>query len=427
MPGGLIQLIRRGPEDLFFNATVLWSGANAVFRRTSNFAIEPLSLSWKTMPAFGSTAVLTLDRLGDLVCGVALAVTVSRASNATSLTAAYYPVEALFKQISLVIDGVVIDTHTSDWLRIYNTTHQTWDQQQKYMPLVNFDPATISAGGVCVQTCVLPLQFSFCRSLSCALPLVAMAYSEVQIQVTLADAHDIGLDPSVLHIQPLANYVFVDLEERQRLAHSPLDVVIEQVQVKTATLPDGVPSTTGTSSYAYKFNLFKPVKALYWFLRPEFDVTHGRYIGDPTTTPFALAADPSCPSGLGLTGAVSGGEAPLYECKLSFDDSERTPSLPFGYFNRVVPYRSFKGQPVPGVAYFSFGLDPESTNDPKGTCNFSIIREVRLDLSIKRSASLSEPNALLAARDIVGLKQLVVLAWGLNVVHVEGGRATLAF
>lgn len=425
MPGGLIQLVKKGVEDAYFTAkpeAAVWRGA---FRRVSNFAIEPLRMSWRTDPSFGGTCTLAVDRLGDLLAGVVAEVTVRKLAGSFT-TAAYFPIEALFKEVVLRVDGVEVDRHTSDWFRVYNTMHRAYDASQQYTRMANFDPEVISSGAAATQTFMFPLAFSFCRSPGGALPLVALPFSEVTLQFTLASAADCGLDASVLDVRVFGEYVFVDAEERRDLATRPYDLLVEQVQVKTFTLPDAVPSALNPTTFTAKFTLTGPVKSLYFFLRNEFDGSHGRYIGDPATVPLALTADVSTPSGLCLVAPLPDSLAPITDARLSFDDAERTPQMKFLYFNRMLPLRHCAGQPVPGVGYFGFGLDPESPS-PQGTCNFSVIREVRLDLTMKRNASLSEPNSSTAARDTGDLRTLVVLAWGFNVLKVRGGRGALAF
>jgi hypothetical protein len=421
MGGGLVQVTRRGAEDGPFNGSPQLSAWRGTFRRVSNFAVETLPLTWLTQPAFGQTCSLALSRLGDLASGVVVQATVRKTSG--DFTAAHYPIEALLKYVALVIDGTVVDAHTSDWARVYNGLHLSYDESEKYKRLANFEPDVVSSGDPATQTFLVPLRFSWCRSPACALPLVAMGLSDVKLHFTLADAEPLGLDPAVLDLKVYCDYVYVDVPERELLCRQRYDLLLEQVQTKTFTVPD--PSPDNMTRFTVKLNMFRPVKSLYFLMRHEHDGHHGRYIGDPDTVPLALTADVSAPSGLSLVSPLPDSLAPIHTAQLFFNEHERTPPMPFAYFNRYLAQKC-AGQPVPGVGVVPFGTRLEDSA-PAGTANMSAVGELRLDLAVKRNASLAEPNDAESARDIGGLKTLVVMAWGYNILKVEGGRATMMF
>lgn len=411
MTGGFMQTVLKGAEDRYFTTDPdvrLWRG---VFRRVGSFAVQAIPLPWASDPEFGRVCSLRVETLGDLLCGVIVQVTVRRQRDDT-----YFPIEALLKQVSLVIDDAVVDTHTSDWMHVYNTLHCTYDASEKYKRLVNF-------GAEHEETFMVPLSFSFCRSPACALPLVALRNSEIKVQFTLADAEDVGLDPACLSVRVYGEYAYVDQDERRELMTSPYDLLLEQVQVKTFTLPDTIPATDKMAPFTAKFNLARPIKSLYFFFRHDSDKYHGKYVGG--TVPLALRPDSSCPSGLCPVHRCCDSQAPVHEAQLFFDGVPRTPMMRFVYFNRLLA-RQCIGQPVPGVGVVPFGMDLEEVA-PWGTCNMSAVREVRLDIVMKKHATLDEGSTDSSARDIGDLRSLHVLAWGYNFLRVENGRAKMMF
>lgn len=423
MPGGLIQLASHGREDAYFTKpanSIIWRG---VFKRVSNFAIEPLPIRFRQEPKLGGTTHCVIEPLGDLLCNVIVEVTLRK--QAGDFTAAYNPVEAIFDEIQLVIDGDVVDRHTSDWIYIFNQMHKQYGKAQQYMRMANFDPEFISSGQSATQTFMIPMVFSFCRHASGALPLVALRFSEIHMHFKFKEASTLGLTNDDFEIKLYGHYAYVDTEERQLIANTPYDCLIEQTHMQTFTLPENVPSDVNPKVFQAKLNFYHPIKCLYWFMKDVYGA-HGRYFGDPNGIPLALTADTSNPSGLSLVSPISENLNPMYEARLMFNDQERVPYMKSQYFNHVLPYLHCVGQPVPGVGILPFGFQLEQFN-PVGLCNFSTLVNAMLEVKIKRNAAGTEDPTPTSARDIGSLKQLVVIGWGYNILRVENGRGTVAF
>jgi hypothetical protein len=425
MPGGLLQLAAKGDEDAFFASSkpTDHSVFRSTFRKSTNYAVEPLGLTFLQDVNFGASASVSVGRLGDLLTGLTVFVTVRKQPG--DFTAAYFPIEALFKEVALVIDGDIVERHTADWLRVYHTLHQPFDKAQLYTRLANFDPGVVSNGQPATQTFCVPLAFTFCRHLSAALPLIAMDFSAVSVKFTLATAEEVGLDPTVLDIKVFGEYAYVDTEERL-MFRAAADTIIEQVQINTFTLPPGVPSSTSVSHFQAKFNFYRPIKCLYWFLKSDVGSHHGRYVGNPDEVPLAFTAHVGSPSGLCLVSPIPDALEPLMDSQLLFNDHERTPAMPTPYFSKMMPLRACAGQPVPGVCVFPFGTHLESEHS-HGFSNFSRISEASLKISIKKNTALDAEVDTTTAKNIEGLNQLVVIGWGYNVLSVRNGRATVRF
>lgn len=423
MPGGLIQLASKGREDVFFSTpanAAIWRG---IFKRVSNFAIEPVQIHLKKDVRLGGTTHCVIEPLGDLLCNIILEVTLRK--QAGDFTAAYNPVESIFDEIVLTIDGDVVDRHTCDWIHIFNKMHKQYDKSQQYVRMINFDPEFISNGKPTTQTFMIPLVFSFCRHASGALPLVALRFSEILLHFKLKDAASVGLMDEDFEFKVFGHFVYVDTEERQLISNTRYDCLIEQTHVQTFTLPDGVPNSISPTMFQAKLNFYHPIKCLYWFMKDEHG-PHGRYFGDASTIPLAYTADVSNPSGLSLVAPLSDTLNPIYEARLVFNDQERVMPMKSHYFNRILPYLHCSGQPVPGVGIVPFGFELDSFN-PIGMCNFSTLVNSMLEVKIRKNVSITDDPTPTAARDIGSLRQLVVIGWGYNILRIENGRGTVAF
>ena len=74
----------------------------------------------------------------------------------------------------------------------------------------------------------VPLEFWFCRNIGLALPLIALQYHEVKINLTLNS--DSNNNISVSNVALWADYIFLDTDERRRFAQVSHEYLIEQVQ-----------------------------------------------------------------------------------------------------------------------------------------------------------------------------------------------------
>jgi hypothetical protein len=102
----------------------------------------------------------------------------------------------------------------------------------------------------------LPLLFFFNRNPGLYLPLIALQYHEVRLDITLSAVYDIYF--STNSVKVWGNYVYLDTEERRRFAQKGHEYLIEQVQhtgVDTVT-------TGGVKQVRLSYN--HPIKELVW-------------------------------------------------------------------------------------------------------------------------------------------------------------------
>ena len=248
----------------------------------------------------------------------------------------------LIKEVEVEIGGQKIDKHYSQWLDIYNELFETSHDYRMMMSTGSqVDAATNTF------TCYLPLRFWFNRNPGLALPLIALQYHEVKINVTLNPAAGPGDDATLNDAKLLVNYLYLDTDERRRFAQVSHEYLIEQVQ-----------HTGVETEPAIDMNFNHPVKALFW-----------TNIGQNTT---------------GNT-------------KLQLNGHDRFSELAHDFFHLVQPYecglghglvlntndRSWDGVGATAqhmnVGMYSFCLKP-AEHQPSGTCNFSRIDNAVLNM-----------------------------------------------
>jgi hypothetical protein len=79
----------------------------------------------------------------------------------------------------------------------------------------------------------VPLQFWFCRNPGLALPLIALQYHEVKLNLDLNCCHFllmVNTAPTMTSCKLYVDYVYLDTDERRRFAQVSHEYLIEQVQ-----------------------------------------------------------------------------------------------------------------------------------------------------------------------------------------------------
>ena len=67
MPGGLIQIVTYGSQDLFLTGTPEITFFKVVYRRHTNFAMESIRVDFNDPVGFGRTSSITIPKIGDLM------------------------------------------------------------------------------------------------------------------------------------------------------------------------------------------------------------------------------------------------------------------------------------------------------------------------------------------------------------------------
>ena len=303
---------------------------------------------------------------------------------------------------------------------------------------------TVTNGGTAKtvqgRTLYIPLQFWFCRNPGLALPLIALQYHEVKVNIefeSLSNLYWSGtqassvwttnmntvVPPSISASSLYVDYIYLDAEERKRFAKLSHEYLIEQLQFT------GDESTT-TSNPRIKMNFNHPVKELVWCVQPVantavattgwfgpqwFNFTDSVQTYASAST-FTQAGGASGGAAALLVDAVFGvGANPVRTAKIQLNGHDRFSEREGSYFNLVQPYQHHENVPSQGINVYSFALQPES-HQPSGTCNMSRIDNATLQLSLTANTTPSSAPALVK-----------IFAVNYNVLRVMSGMGGLAY
>ena len=452
MGGGLMQLVAYGAQDIYLTGNPQITFFKVVYRRHTNFSMESIEQTFNGNPDFGKKVSCTISRNGDLIHRVYLQtslpeVTVGSNASVSGLTQfnwTNWVGHQLVKNVEVEIGGQRIDKHYGEWLHLWNELSQAPGLQAGYARMLgNVPRLTQGTGGSVTSTpettLYIPLQFWFCRNPGLALPLIALQYHEVKINVEFNDlskccsATGASLNNSSLSLKNTSlfvDYVYLDTDERRRFAQVSHEYLIEQLQFT------GEESIASASSKV-KLNFNHPVKELVWVVQCN-DVVDGQQYFNYSSHRDTVLADqgdghPTDALGSGLTSSVAlagvnglvtgnmdNNVNSVVKAKLQLNGHDRFQEREGDYFNYVQPYQHHTNVPALGVNVYSFGLKPEE-HQPSGTCNFSRIDNAVLQLTVDSTGG-SDPTKAASKGSKVR-----VYATNYNVLRIMSGMGGLAY
>lgn len=404
MAGGLMQLVAVGAQDLYLSSKPQITFFQSVYKRATPFAIENMEQVINGSQGSNGRVSVTIARNGDLIGPMYLELTLGGTdsskldfSSAAASDLAWIAERAV-SQIELTIGGQKIDRHYAKWFHLYSELHMDAQEKVKYGRMTTAQ----SAG----DKVFLPLQFFFNRSPGLYLPLIALQYHEVRLDIDLSSDFDKLFDKNM---KVWGSYVFLDTEERKRYATKQHEVLIEQVQhTGTDTLSGTAASGTTPANYsnAVRLSYNHPVKEL---VACFTDGAEAPYVTGESATVIVDAT--GCPrfdteSGDNTeetVGRLSG------EMKLMLNGQDRAKAQGAKYYNQVLPYMYYQGAPQAGIYVYPFALKPGDALQPSGTCNFSRIDNAQLDVSKAAQPTLN----------------LFAVNW--NVLRISSGLGGIAF
>ena len=266
MGGGLMQLVAYGAQDIYLTGNPQITFFKVVYRRHTNFAVEAIQQTFNGNADYGRTVNCSINRNGDLITKMYLVVEVAAQTKSSDWGFCRRMGLALVESVQLKIGGSIIDEHYGDWLNIWYELSQRTAHARGWNKMVGDVPelTAVNQSAVPAYTMYVPMQFWFCRNNGLALPLIALQYHDVNVQMKFRDSAAlvsyVGSAPSVSSLNDaylLLDYVYLDSEERKRFAQASHEYLIEQLQFT------GSESISATSM-KYRLNFNHPSKYLVW-------------------------------------------------------------------------------------------------------------------------------------------------------------------
>jgi len=443
--GGLMQLVAYGAQDIYLTGNPQITFFKVVYRRHTNFALEAIEQTYTGQAHFDRRFTVTVARNGDLLGRVIIEVLFTPNEDTVEDGIIRFG-HQLIDYVEVEIGGQIIDKHYGVWMDAWCQLTHTQEQWQKLVRMI--DGSLFSTDFSNTRRMYIPLHFWFCRNPGLYLPLIALQYHEVKLNINLnpeseiftnsegpisntanGTTYDINLDD----VRIYCDYVFLDTDERRRFAQVSHEYLIEQVQWNNAiTIPTTSSSGEGETNpfnFQTELRFNHPCKELVWFIWLQSNT-----LADQEAFNYAGYLN-------GNVGQKSNTEDyydVVQTALLQLNGHDRFKRRDGSYFRTVQLYQWHTGghlqtpeelnPPVPGnplsgvpqwlantggIYVYSFALKPED-HQPSGTCNFSRIDNAVLNLSIA-----NVPSSYTAT--------LFVFAVNYNVLRIMSGMGGLAY
>jgi hypothetical protein len=445
--------------------------------------MESIEQTFNGVGNFGKRVQCTISRNGDLITRVYVQVTLPAIDQTVvtgggSFSWVPYLGQYLINNVYVEIGGQQIDKHYGEWLHVWNELTLPTGKQLAYLNMVNGyggvaltpdtscnacatevdaadaailacnNPQISTQGDDCVfganiinnglpipvgdsngvngcipeQTLYIPLEFWFNRHTGLALPLIALQYHEVKINVEFENLqYLVNIAPGTVGAQTIlsnvsskglvacslyVDYIYLDTEERRRFAQVAHEYLIEQLQFT------GTESVTSTSN-KIQLSFNHPCKELIWVVQNPSYVD----CNSVTNAPWRY------------TDAALGN--PVAVAKIQLNGQDRFTEREGSYFNFVQPYQHHTSTPATGINVYSFALKPEDLQ-PSGSCNFSRIDNAVLNLTLTPNTFQTNVNSIPATGEANGSSpqssaNVNIYATNYNVLRIMSGMGGLAY
>lgn len=226
------------------------------------------------------------------------------------------------------------------------------------------------------RTLYIPLPFYFTLSTGSALPLAALSYHGVQINIEFERIENLivvskssvvvrnaktsqAITANDLKAEMEVTYVYLGQEERDLFASKQFEVLMVQTQHYF--------KTESKNMCNIPLSMNHPTLELIFGVRRECQAR--------------------CNNWSNLSGVD--GRDPIVSAELLLNTTSRFGKKPALYWRGVVPYERHSNLPEAHIYVMSFALTPEDSTTPSGSCNLSRIDNIELVLEMQ--SVLNEP------------------------------------
>ena len=357
--GALVQLLARGPQNVFLDEIPQMTFWRLQYSRHTNFAVDTVERVFPLGLRFGKTARVDLPRGGDMMgdLWVELRLPALTDPDGSPHAGAWQPRvgRVLLRRAKLVINDTTVHDHERLW---YDLNDALFAPAGREAALADMLGGSAGLPTAVPHTLHVPLGFLCCRGhrrRQQFLPLLCLTGATISVELEL-DALAACVQPSATApadpgdwggaSRLLCDAVFLDAAERAGLLAEPAVLMFEDVQdmEEVNYRPDDRFNGVTTNLPAVNVSLQElnhPVRALV----------------------FVAYADP--------VSALFQYVDALEQAVVMIGSSERFSPRPGAYFSRVQPYQAAARAGGNSAVYlYSFALDLAS-DQPCGSVNFA--------------------------------------------------------
>ncbi len=451
--GALTQLVAVGAQEENFLSE---EPKDSIFlnkeKKINNFVKSTLSMEASGSANWGNTIKFKVEKKGDLLNSlyfVAKLPALNRKYLADTgseyfVRWADYIGNVLIENVKLFIGGQLIDEQTGDFAQIYT---DLYDDDWNKLCLIGLDDTLTTPSDSVDSTFVyVPLQFWFCQKLQNSLPIIALQYHDIEIEIKIRDwdscyqvlekstqsieGFNHAQSYNKMTIQPLegvrldCNFIYLNNIERKRMAQQEHKLLITQVQKLKCSVSQG-------KTVELSFN--HPVKEMFFYLQNN----NIKNLPDPYNFSFK-SEYPSKNIYDDYVSTVTGGFTTynnsikrhfLGEARILINGYHRVDWRDFKYYYFLQNYENYRNKLEHYIYLYSFSGKP-TAGSPMGSLNFSRVDNAQLQFTMNDVTKKHNKNYLSTANQTqLDDENHNLVAYGVNYNYliIKGGMAGLAY
>ena len=368
--GTLVELIARGQQDTYIIGNPQMSYFKSVYKRHTNFSIEPIRQIFNEIADFGRKVTCIIEKKADLLSDILLDIELPALSTDVSWTNGIG--NFMIDYIELQLGGEPIDRIYGDMMDIWYELSTDLSIKNAYYKMVGKFVTFNRTTQMNALHLLVPLPFWFCRSIAQALPLISMQYTDIKVAIQFKSFDQCwykitdGTPPANIHITSaslICNYVYLDVFERTKFAKTELfEYPIEQFQTN-----NDYSIVANTINFNARLNFNHPIKELFWTYRSTIATNNNDYYNYGNIINYNTVNEQHF--------------EPIVYVQLKYNGNDRFDIMPAIFFRLYQQYKHHSSTAEAYIYVYTFALEPE-LQQPSGTSNFSKLDDVRFNFTM---------------------------------------------
>jgi hypothetical protein len=398
--GAILQLQAKGQQDTLLLEKQFNPNDNvfkSVFKKNTNFSKSRLDIAFNENVQYGKKMTAIIPKSGDLLSNLYFNFSLPPLNKTSGEFAGWTNSlgHAIIEYIELEIGGVIIDKIYGEFMEIWDElSRKTGSRQGDDLLIGKSDTSTVLKDNALNGTqYYVPLHFWFSKSLSQALPMIALQHHQVKVNIKLRNFsellhYDGNTEPAHVdfnYANIVGEFIYLDDETRKYFAKQSYKYTISQLQLNPVL---SVNSSNENFKTSLEFN--HPVSELIWVAREIDSDDNNDWFNFSRRVPTGDLVTPL-----------------LKNCNLNIDGLERFNHSEFE-LRLVYPHSNITNK---HIYVYSFAENPEDTQ-PSNSLNFSKLSDVNFYMTLQ--SGIPECRIFIYARNI-------------NWLIITKGMAGLAF
>lgn len=456
--GSLLQLIAKGNIDkyLYLNSddsNIKKSVFNSEIKKITNFSDSSISIYPENSPSWGDTVTFKINKYGDLLSNMYLSFELPQISVedisglSESIATSNYRVKwqdyignVAIEKITLRIGGQKIDEYNGEFMQFHTDLYdKTWSklcmighERNLILPSTKIDK----------QYIYVPLKFFFCNDITKALPVYALNYHNIEVEVKMRRWEDLYFvlntitdnisdsesktskifyshtnntisQKNLSGLKLDCNFIFLDDNERNYFINNKHEILIQQVQYQEQSI---------LNNQKVFLNFNNPIKELIYVFQSNDIENTGEIFNYSGKSKYL-------PVGITEITEMLWVQIPhkhlLDKASMQFNNNDRVSEKDYKYWHLVQNYETYRNKLEHNIYTFNFGFYKEENT---GSCNFSELDEV--SLTIKLSDTTNEIYHRNGSTISIGpgsSNKIKVYAVNYNILKIDSGMGAVMF